>query len=532
MITLGWDIGGSNTKMCRVVDGQVRMAVTRPFEVRHAPAELASVLRALAAEAGEGHAIEAHAVTMTAELSRVFLTKREGVAFVLDAVESALGHAPVRVFTVDGVFVTPADARRDPLRVAAANWMATASLLSRTHPDAVLVDIGTTTADVIPIVAGRVVAAGTTDPERLASGELLYTGAVRTPVEALAAEVCVQGRRYTLAAEGFALSADVHLWRGELAPRDVTGGTADGRPATRAAAGDRLARALCADRELMDDAAVTALADALAAAQTERVAAAIRHVVAGHPSIRCAVVAGAGAFIATRAARAAGLEPIALADAHGDDASRCAPAAAVALLLENDPRSPVFRLRQGFGGQAGPGRSDIDVVVKIGGSLLAHEAALTAVLDALGVSAHTLVVPGGGPFADAVREVYDRGAVDDDAAHWMAVLAMDQYAELLAARMPGSSVVTNLADARRAVAAGRVPVLAPSRWLREADPLPHSWEVTSDSIAAWVAGQAQALRLVLLKPPAASGSLVDPAFEAVCPSWLEVQVVSADTFAL
>ena len=109
-----------------------------------------------------------------------------------------------------------------------------------------------------------VVAEGRTDPDRLASGELLYTGAVRTPVEALAADVSVQGRHYTLAAEGFATSADVHLWRGDLMPDDVTGRTADGRPATRACAGDRLARALCADRELMDDDAVTALADALA----------------------------------------------------------------------------------------------------------------------------------------------------------------------------------------------------------------------------------------------------------------------------
>jgi hypothetical protein len=490
----------------------VTAAVSRAFEIRDAPRELAPLLRTLASEVGAG-AVDAHAVTMTAELSRAFLTKREGVAFVLGSVESALGSERVRVFTVDGAFVTPDEARRDPLRVAAANWMATAVLVSRTHPDAVFIDIGTTTTDIIPIVAGRVEAQGRTDPERLASGELLYTGAVRTPVEALALDVCVQGRRYALAAEGFATSADVHLWRGDLVPGDVTGGTADGRPPTRAGAGDRLARALCGDRELLDDAAVTALAEALAAAQVDRVAATIRRVVSRHPSIRRAVVAGAGAFIAGRAARAAGLEVCALADAHGDGASRCAPAAAVALLLESWTPGPV----------PGPGqdRGRIDVVVKIGGSLLAHEAALTSVLDALGRSTHTLVVPGGGPFADAVREVYDRGAVGDDAAHWMAVLAMDQYAELLAARMPGCSVVTSLADARRAVAAGRVPVLAPSRWLREADPLPHSW----------VAGQAQAVRLVLLKPPAASGSMVDPAFDTVCPTGLDVQIIPAGTFA-
>jgi (4-(4-[2-(gamma-L-glutamylamino)ethyl]phenoxymethyl)furan-2-yl)methanamine synthase len=511
VIVLGWDIGGSNTKICRVVEGRVCAAVARPFEVRHAPAELTAVLRALAAEAGAGLPVDAHAVTMTAELSRAFMTKREGVAFVLDAVESALGSAPVHVFTVDGEFVTPAHARRAPLRVAAANWMATASLVSRRHSDAVLVDIGTTTTDVIPIVMGAVAAIGATDPERLASGELLYTGAVRTPVEALAPDVCVQGHRYALAAEGFATSGDVHLWRGDLSSNDVTGGTADDRPATRDAAGHRLARALCADRELMDDTAVTALADALAAAQADRVAAAIRRVTARHPSIQCAVVAGAGVFLATRAARAAGLDVVPLSEAHGDDASRCAPAAAVALLLHE-------RLERGR----------IEIVVKVGGGLLEHDGALSAVLAVINRSARTLIVPGGGPFADAVRDADRTVGLGDDAAHWMAVLAMDQYAELLVTQLPRGERVASLREAEAAIAAGRLPVLAPSRWLRQADPLPHSWDVTSDSIAAWVAGEAGASTLILVKPPGATGALTDAYFERAMRPGIESLTLTAD----
>jgi probable H4MPT-linked C1 transfer pathway protein len=388
MRVLGWDIGGSNTKACRVDDGQVVTTVSRPFEVKDELDRLPALLQTLAAEAAHEATIDAHAVTMTAELSRVFLTKREGVSFVLDAVESALGPTAVSVFTVDGVFVTPAEARLAPLRVAAANWMATACWVARTYPDALLVDIGTTTTDIIPIVGGVVVAEGRTDPDRLASGELLYTGAVRTPVEALAAEVSVQGRHYTLAAEGFATSADVHLWRGDLMSDDEIGRTADGRPATRACAADRLARALCADRELMDDNVVTALADALASAQDDRVSASIARVAARHPSIRRAVVAGTGAFIAARAARAAGLDVCDLAETRGGGASRCAPAAAVALLLE---------------------RGAIGTVVKIGGSLLAHEDTLRCVLDVLNESSHTLIVPGGGPFADDVRDAYAAG---------------------------------------------------------------------------------------------------------------------------
>jgi len=360
----------------------------------------------------------------------------------------------------------------------------------------VLVDVGSTTTDIIPIVAGRVVAEGRTDPDRLASGELLYSGALRTPVEALAAEVGVEGRRYALAAEAFATTADVHVWRGDLSSDDVNG------------AGHRLARALCADRDIMHDTAITALADALAEAQADRVAAAIRRVVSRHASIRRVVVAGAGAFIACRAARQAGLDVVELSDAHGDGASRCAPAAAVALLLEE--------------------RARIHTVVKVGGGLLAHPAALSAVLDVLGRSSGALVVSGGGPYADDVRAAYARGDLDDHGAHWAAVLAMEQYAGVLVDRIPRAIRVTTPREASAAMACGGLPVLMAERWLREADPLPHSWDVTSDSIAAWVAGQAGARRLVLIKPPGATGDLVDAYFERALPAGIDVHVVPAD----
>jgi 5-(aminomethyl)-3-furanmethanol phosphate kinase len=106
-----------------------------------------------------------------------------------------------------------------------------------------------------------------------------------------------------------------------------------------------------------------------------------------------------------------------------------------------------------------------------------------------------VVVPGGGPFADAVRRA-DRGFVlGDTAAHWMAILAMDQYAYLLG-RLAGDAAVVR---SPRAVRRGRLNILAPSGWLLRADPLPHSWQVTSDSLAAWIAGALRARRLVLVK---------------------------------
>lgn len=174
----------------------------------------------------------------------------------------------------------------------------------------------------------------------------------------------------------------------------------------------------------------------------------------------------------------------------------------------------------------------IDLVVKLGGALLAHPEHFEATLAAIGAAAATrrlLVVPGGGPFADAVRDVDRLFHLSDDAAHWMAVLAMDQHAHLVAARMPGGAIVGDLAQIAAALDAGSIPVLAPYRWLREDDPLPHSWTITSDSIAAWVAGRVSARRLVLVKPPGASGSeLVDAYFQRAMPARIAAVIVNAD----
>jgi aspartokinase-like uncharacterized kinase len=171
-------------------------------------------------------------------------------------------------------------------------------------------------------------------------------------------------------------------------------------------------------------------------------------------------------------------------------------------------------------------------VVKLGGGVLPHPDHFDAALEAIAGMARTrplLVVPGGGPFADAVRELDRRLAPADDAAHWMAVLGMDQYAHLVASRLAAAAVVETPEGIRSSLASGLVPVLAPSRWLRDADPLPHSWDVTSDSIAAWVAGQVGATELVLIKPPRARGeSLVDGFFSRALPATVAARVVSAD----
>jgi probable H4MPT-linked C1 transfer pathway protein len=551
----GWDIGGVNVKVALIRDGGLAAARQRPFEVQRALDALPQVLQQVARDVGVA-SDAAHAVTMTAELSQAFRTKREGVAFVLDAVERAFPGAPLHVFTVDGRFVSAAEARTQPLLAAAANWAATAGLVAQRYPDVLLVDTGSTTTDVIPIVSGRVVARGRTDPDRLSSGELVYTGALRTPVEAIASEVPVRGEAAGVAAEGFALAADVHLWRGGLLPDGYMVPTPDGRPASREFAGERIARVVCADREMLDDADVSAIAAALAEAQADRIATAIRRVVARHPSLRTAVVTGAGAFLAEAAARRAGLAIRRLSDDLGTAAAVCAPAAAVGLLLDRELTSGrAGAIPQALAVSGTPGREDaargarhagsparhearsaarclVDVVVKLGGGMLTDVSRFEAVMAVVGrmcPRVRVLVVPGGGPFADAVRDLDRRVPLGDDAAHWMAILGMDQYAHLLAARLPTAAIVRSRDEIAAAVSVGRLPVLAPSAWLRCADPVPHSWDVTSDSIAAWVSGAIGASRLILVKPPRVRDEAsLDAAFRDHVPPGVEWLVVAAD----
>jgi aspartokinase-like uncharacterized kinase len=152
----------------------------------------------------------------------------------------------------------------------------------------------------------------------------------------------------------------------------------------------------------------------------------------------------------------------------------------------------------------------ISTVVKLGGAVLA-EAPIMA-LSGIACDGRTLVVPGGGPFADTVRAADAQFGLSDDDAHWAAILAMDQYATALAAIAPG------------------LPIVAPYHWLRAVDPLPHSWDVTSDSIAAWIAHAVGARRLLLVKPVDKGSDLVDRYFECIRGD-LDVRVLAVGALA-
>ena len=327
---LAIDIGGANVK---VADGR-RYAHSYAFPLWKQPQGLAQQLRIAVAEAGSADHL---AITMTGELADCFPSRREGVAAILDAVREASGGCHTRVYLVDGRLVSPQVARDNPLLAAASNWHALGAFAARfaRREPALLIDVGSTTCDVVPVLDGTPAAGGMTDTQRMLRDELVYTGVERSPICAILAKFPWRGSRCPVAQEWFATTRDAYLLLGDMPEEPDDLGTADGRPATRSAAHARLARMVCADADEFSIEDAKRAAEAVAAAQTKRLAEAIQRVGRNmRQPATMLLLSGHGEFLARRAI--ASLEwriPMrSLSEAAGPVISRCGPAHALAVL--------------------------------------------------------------------------------------------------------------------------------------------------------------------------------------------------------
>jgi probable H4MPT-linked C1 transfer pathway protein len=322
---LGLDVGGANVKAA-TADGR---AWAEPFALWKNPDGLAAVLVELLTRFPDAGRL---AVTMTGELCDCYQTKREGVNRILDAVELAAVDRDVSIWGTDGTSHTVADARTNPLTVAASNWHALATFCGRHAPShaALLVDVGTTTSDIIPLEHGLPHSTGLTDFDRLRHGELVYTGVRRTPLCALAGD--------RTCAEFFATSHDMNLVLGLLPEDFADTDTADSRPATVEYALARLARMLGGDRETHNDDAIIQFAVACYQRQVATLARAVRQVRDGlKEELARVIVSGSGEFLARRVIKDALPDfpedrIVSLTADLGERLSTCAPAYALAVL--------------------------------------------------------------------------------------------------------------------------------------------------------------------------------------------------------
>jgi (4-(4-[2-(gamma-L-glutamylamino)ethyl]phenoxymethyl)furan-2-yl)methanamine synthase len=343
-VVIGWDIGGAHLKAARVKGGRVEAVVQAATPLWLGLDSLESAFDALGAQLGQA---DRHVITMTGELCDAFPSRREGVAGLAAIAADHLAPSIPVLYAGRAGFVELGEAAARAADIASANWHASAALVALRLRDGLFIDIGSTTADLIPIVAGRVAAVGYSDAERLAAGELIYTGMTRSFVMSMASRAPFRGAWTPLMNEYFASSADVHRILGHLPDDADKMATADGREKTVEASRARLARMIGREADEGADSEWAGLAAWFAEAQIRQItdAALLRLSRSDVPVAAPVVAAGVGEGLAAEAARrllrpCLGFSSLIAAPA---EASNCAPAVAVALLGANGgalPSSP------------------------------------------------------------------------------------------------------------------------------------------------------------------------------------------------
>jgi probable H4MPT-linked C1 transfer pathway protein len=334
-VVIGWDIGGVHLKAARVEDGRVTKAAQYASPLRAGTGRL---LEAFAEARREMGRADRNIVTMTGELADTFSSRKEGVEHLATLAARELGTASI--YAGPAGCVRPQDAHKHCADIASANWHACAALIARKRTNALFIDLGSTTTDIVPIFERKVAARGYTDSQRLAAGELVYTGLVRGFVMATARRAPLQGTWIPLVNENFATMADVHRILGTL-PADVDlMPTADGREKTIVASQARLARMLGSDASDAGDETWMLVARWFAEAQMRAITDAATLVLSSGRLISATpiIAAGIGHSLIAEAARRLGCaycrfdELIAVAPEARIAVCHCAPAAALALL--------------------------------------------------------------------------------------------------------------------------------------------------------------------------------------------------------
>ncbi|MDD1665989.1 MAG: H4MPT-linked C1 transfer pathway protein [Methanomicrobiales archaeon] len=278
---IGIDVGGANLKL---VDGN---RVTIQYCPLWEDAPLTDLLQAFRGAHPDPNA----AVVMSGELADCFATKIEGIRFIAKSVQEVYPDAIF--YGVDGAF------HKEPVaRLAAANWLASADFLRTRYPRAVLLDIGSTTTDIIPLPwFSRLL--GLTDLGRLQQGYLLYTGLLRTSLSTQIPSVKVKGVETPTCAEHFAIAADAHLVLGHITPGTYTCDPPDRGEKNVGAALRRLARVVCADLDEISPDEALGIARQFWEAQRDRIRAAADRVVreCGADGV---IVAGIGSSLLAR----------------------------------------------------------------------------------------------------------------------------------------------------------------------------------------------------------------------------------------
>ena len=297
--TIGWDIGGAHLKAVQLdKDGHLLNALQLPCQLWRGLHTLESAMQTILRTFKIKPMHANHVITMTGELVDLFENRHSGVLEIAQFCANLLGKQ-CQFYAASKEFVTVEQVALNTGYIASTNWHASASMLAKHINDALFIDIGSTTTDIIAIEAGKVSSPALSDASRLQQGTLVYSGVVRTPVMALAQKISFAGFETNVMAEYFATMADVYRLTGQLPQAADMAETADGQGKSQQQSARRLARMLGFDVEDKPITAWIQLAFACREIQLKQLKTAIlKHLKPNMPIIG----AGAGSFLVAQLA--------------------------------------------------------------------------------------------------------------------------------------------------------------------------------------------------------------------------------------
>lgn len=332
----GFDIGGANTDVGIIEfneeNNEIENIITdfKYLPMWYKNNELSSSLLELLGSQKDN--IDAIGISMTAELVDAYTTKKEGVIDI--ATKSQILDKPLAFVSLNGM-INMESLKKDPLSVAAANWIATSQIAAEISPNSILLDTGSTTTDIIPIKNGKQCAKGRTDFERLAHGELVYTGTLRTNISSFVDKIEFKDKTYRVSSELFAISADIHNILKNITLDDYTCDTPDGSGKSIKESMLRISRVLCADLDILNPDDVIEISKQMYQKQIDSIAEALKEV-AYRENLDTVIVTGLGMdVLAAKAVEKAGLKCIRMGDYFTQEECTVAPAIGTALLMRN-----------------------------------------------------------------------------------------------------------------------------------------------------------------------------------------------------
>ena len=331
----GFDIGGANTDLA-VIDFEGDEIKNIEVDFAYLPMwsnndDLSRVLVELIENICPVDEIDAVGISMTAELVDAYDTKKDGVLDVVGKCEETFS-CPVAYVGIDGM-LSKEDIEKTPLKAAAANWIATAQIATLISDNCIFIDTGSTTTDIIPIKNGKECAIGKSDFDRSATGELVYTGTLRTNLASFLDKVEINGKSYRVASELFAQTADVYTVLDLISDKDYVCDTFDGESKSKIDCAKRIARVVCADLEMLSMEDIVEMSEFIHRKQVEQIAEGLRQV---HETqnLDLIVVTGLGKDILDKpAAELLGLEVKSMGDILTDDECVVAPAVGTAVMM-------------------------------------------------------------------------------------------------------------------------------------------------------------------------------------------------------